>query len=110
MIVVDRQRRVEQPSFLVLDPRVDDPDDEAVRERFEHLVSSVATSAVLRLERDESVGLVVGAEIVPPVRGLHRAGALLRPLAEVQPQPADGPGPIAVVGHSTEWWRLETSR
>ena len=50
-IVVERQRAAETPVVLVLDPRVSDPADPAVLERFEELVSEVATRVVERLGR-----------------------------------------------------------
>jgi len=95
LIVVDRQRRTESPVFYVVDPRVADPQDRATRDRFELLISEVATGVVRRLERGDSVGLVVGQTVVRPVRTARRAGWLLRPLAEVQPQPLDAPEPAA---------------
>lgn len=84
-IVVDRQRRAASPVYFVVDPWLADPADPAARDRFEELVSEVATGVVRRLERGEEVGLVVGREVVPPVRARRKAAALLRPLAEVQP-------------------------
>jgi uncharacterized protein (DUF58 family) len=92
-IVVDRQKRAERPVYLVVDPRVQDPEDPEIRARFEHMVSEVATGAVHRLGRGESVGLVVGRALVTPVRSPSRAARLLRPLAEVEPLPADAPAP-----------------
>jgi uncharacterized protein (DUF58 family) len=83
-IVVDRQRAVEGPVYLVLDPTADDPDDQEVRARFERRVSEVATAAVNRLRRGAPVGLVVGPLVVPPAREPRHAGRLLRPLAEVE--------------------------
>jgi uncharacterized protein (DUF58 family) len=95
-IVVDRQHAAEGPVYLVLDPRVGDPDDPAVRDRFEHTVSEVATAAVRRLQRGAPVGLVVGSTVVPPVRDPRQAARLLRPLAEVEPVPASDvePAPL----------------
>ena len=87
LIVVDRERRTRQPVVLVVDPRVEDPEDPQVRERFEHMISDVATGALRRLERGDAVGLIVGGIHVPPVRSAARAARLLRPLAEVQPLP-----------------------
>jgi len=87
LIVVDRERRSEQPVVFVVDPRVEDPDDPRTRNRFEHMISDVATGALRRIERGEAVGLIVGEVVVPPVRSPVRAARLLRPLAEVQPVP-----------------------
>lgn len=95
-IVVDRQHQVEGPVFLVLDPRIENPDDDAARARFETVVSEVATMAVRRLAQSTPVGLVVGDTVVPPVRDRTRAALLLRPLAEVEPTGIDGAAPVHV--------------
>ena len=92
-IVVERQQREERPVVLVVDPRVVDPEDPSVRDRFEHMISDVATGVVRRLERGAAVGLVVGQAVIPPVRTASRACQLLRPLAEVQPLPVSEPPP-----------------
>jgi uncharacterized protein (DUF58 family) len=103
-IVVDRQHAAEGPIYLVLDPRVPDPEDPRTKARFEQSVSEIATVVVGRLRREAPVGLVVGPTVVPPVRSARQSGRLLRPLAEVELQimDADGPadlgrGPVAVV-------------
>jgi uncharacterized protein (DUF58 family) len=103
-IVVDRQHAAESPIYLVLDPRVQDPDDPETQARFEHSVSEIATAVVGRLRREAPVGLVVGPRVVPPVRSARQSGRLLRPLAEVEltTMDADGPadlgrGPAALV-------------
>jgi uncharacterized protein (DUF58 family) len=103
-IVVDRQHAAEGPIYLVLDPRVPDPDDPQTQACFEHSVSEVATVVVGRLRREAPVGLVVGPTVVAPVRNARQAGRLLRTLAEVEltSMAADGPadlgrGPVAVV-------------
>ena len=94
-IVVDRQRRSALPAFFVVDPRVGDPSDLAVRNRFEKMVSEVATAVLRLLERGEEVGLVVGREVVQPIRERRRAAVLLRLLAEVQPVRFDTPAAAA---------------
>jgi uncharacterized protein (DUF58 family) len=96
MVVVERQRASEKPVFFVVDPRLEDPKDPQQLERFERLVSEVATGVVQRLREGVRVGLVVGPLIVPPVRGVRRAPMLLRPLAEVDATPASGEGPAVV--------------
>ena len=106
-IVVDRQRRAATPVFYVVDPRVSDPTDLALRERFEGMVSEVATGVVRRIERGEPVGLVVGRTVVQPVPSPRHLGRLLRPLAEVQPQAADGPPPIAAPYPELRLYRVE---
>jgi len=103
-IVVDRQHAAEGPIYLVLDPRVPDPEDSRTQARFEHSVSEVATAVVGRLGREAPVGLVIGPVVIPPVRSGRQAGRLLRPLAEVElkSMAADGPadlgrGPVAMI-------------
>lgn len=86
-VVVERQRAAEKPVVFVVDPRLDDPQDAAQRARFERLISEVATGVVRRLREGVPVGLVMGRVVIPPVRTARRAPILLRPLAEVQPQP-----------------------
>lgn len=95
-VVVERKRATEKPVFYVLDARLEDPTDPQQLERFEHLVSEVATGIVQRLREGVRVGLVVGPLLVPPVRNIRRAPLLLRPLAEVEPQPMTEEAPVAV--------------
>jgi len=93
LIVTERQRRREGAVYLVLDPRLAHLDDAAALERFERAVSAVATVAVERIGRREPVGLVLGRLVVAPVAAPEHGAALLVPLAEVRPQPADAPPP-----------------
>lgn len=95
-IVVDRQHAAEGPIYLVLDPRVPDPDDPDAQERFERSVSGIATVVVGRLRRDAPVGLVVGPMVIPPVRDTRQSGRLLRPLAEVELAGLDTDGPVGL--------------
>jgi uncharacterized protein (DUF58 family) len=106
-IVVDRQRRAAVPVVFIVDPRVSDPDDPAVRVRFEAMISDVATAVVRRVERGEPVGVVIGSSIVPPEQSARRLARLLRPLAEVQPQRADAPPPPDL-GPEVTVFRVET--
>lgn len=85
LVVVERKRATEKPVFFVVDPRLENPSDPQQLERFEHLISEVATGLVRRLREGILVGLVVGPLVVPPVRSVRRAPMLLRPLAEVEP-------------------------
>jgi uncharacterized protein (DUF58 family) len=96
MVVVERQRKTENPVFYVVDPRLEDPTDPNQLERFERLVSEVATGVVQRLREGIRVGLVVGQLVVPPVRSIRRAPMLLRPLAEVEPVSMAEVEPITV--------------
>jgi len=96
LVVVERQRATERPVFYVVDPRLEDPTDPHQLERFEHLVSEVATGVVRRLREGIRVGLVVGSNVVPPVRSVRRAPMLLRPLAEVQPVSMAEEAPVPV--------------
>jgi uncharacterized protein (DUF58 family) len=96
LVVVERQRTTEKPVFYVVDPRLENPTDPRQLERFERLVSEVATGILQRLREGIRVGLVVGSVVVPPVRSVRRAPMLLRPLAEVEPVSTAEEGPIAV--------------
>jgi uncharacterized protein (DUF58 family) len=96
LVVVERQRTTEKPVFYVVDPRLEDPTDPRQLERFERLVSEVATGVVQRLREGIRVGLVVGSIVVPPVRSVRRAPMLLRPLAEVEPVSTAEEGPVVV--------------
>jgi uncharacterized protein (DUF58 family) len=96
LVVVERQRATEKPVFYVVDPRLEDPTDPHQLERFEHLVSEVATGVVQRLREGVRVGLVVGSLVCPPVRSVRRAPMLLRPLAEVEPESTAAEAPVAV--------------
>ncbi len=96
LVVVERQRAAEKPVFFVIDPRLADPTDPHQRDRFERLVSEVATGVVRRLREGIRVGLVVGPQVIPPVRSTRRAPVLLRPLAEVEAVAASAPAPVRV--------------
>ena len=96
LVVVERQRAIERPVFFVLDPRIEDPSDPQQRDRFERLVSEVATGVVQRLRQGVPVGVVVGPIVVHPVRSIRRAPVALRPLAEVQPQPLTETAPAEI--------------
>jgi uncharacterized protein (DUF58 family) len=95
LVVVERQRASEKPVYYVLDPRVPDRFDAEQLRRFENLVSEVATGVVRRLQEGVPVGLVVGPEMIRPVRSLRRAPALLRPLAEVEALSMSADEPVA---------------
>jgi uncharacterized protein (DUF58 family) len=97
-IVTERERPVEAPVFLVVDPRVRQPADPVSRARFEHLLSEVATGVVERLGQGKAVGLVVGPLVVGPFSSPHQAPLLLAPLAEVELQSLAGPAPATVRG------------
>jgi uncharacterized protein (DUF58 family) len=93
LIVVDRQREVEEPVIVVVDPWLPDPADAQLRRRFEHTVSAAATTVVDRLSAGAAVGLTVGGITLAPVVGMSRAARLLTVLAEIQPTPAEVPHP-----------------
>jgi uncharacterized protein (DUF58 family) len=97
-IVVDRQHAAEGPVYLVLDPRAPDPGDTEVQDRFEIVVSEIATVVVRRLRRMAPVGLVVGPLVVPPVRDPRQSGRLLRILAEVELVGPDSADPAELHG------------
>ena len=100
LVVVERQRASEKPVVYVLDPRLEDINDQMQLDRFERLVSDIATGVVRKLQEGVPVSLVVGGVVVAPVRSSRLAPAILRPLAEVEPQPAGGDAPsTAELGH-----------
>jgi len=109
-IVVDRQHAAEGPVYLVLDPRVSDPKDPDLQQRFEVLVSEMATSVVHRLRRMAPVGLVIASTVVPPVRDPRQSGRLLRPLAEVQPVGLDADEPADLHGRPVSTFAVEAAR
>jgi uncharacterized protein (DUF58 family) len=100
-VVVDRQRASEKPLYFVVDPRLEDPLNHRQRERFEFMISEVATGVVERLRAGDPVGLVVGAHVVAPGRDSRSAGRFLRPLAEIEPQAWTEPAPAPVAGERT---------
>ena len=110
MIVVERQRTTERPVFFVVDPRLEDPADPRQRDRFEHLVSEVATGVVVRLREGVPVGIVIGSLVVPPVRSLRQAPMLLQPLAEVMPRPRSDAAPADVGDARTESFAVGEAR
>jgi uncharacterized protein (DUF58 family) len=96
LVVVERQRATDKPVFYVVDPRLRDPADPKQLDRFEHMLSEVATGVVRRLREGVRVGLVVGPLVIPPVRNIRSARMLLRPLAEIEATSMDGEAPAAV--------------
>ena len=106
LVVVERQRATEKPVFYVVDPRLEDPTDPYQLERFEHLVSEVATGLVRRLREGIHVGVVVGSLVVPTVCSIRRARMLLQPLAEVKAISAAGEAPPAVDNGRTMSFRV----
>ncbi|MFO7656452.1 MAG: hypothetical protein R6W78_05240 [Bacteroidales bacterium] len=78
----------------------------ATRERFERLVSEVATAVVERLRAGAAVGLVIGRRRYPPAVGLAHGARLLTPLAEVALAPMTAPAPAAPVLRRTTRFAL----
>ncbi|MFH1177625.1 MAG: DUF58 domain-containing protein [Acidobacteriota bacterium] len=89
LIVVERREPARTSRFLALDRQIARRDDGRLRERFEDLVSEVASAAVARLRREEAVGLVLGSSVIPAGSGWRHARRLLTALALVE---AVGPG------------------
>lgn len=88
-IVMERRERAAPSRFLVLDRQLPRRDDAEILERFEDLISEVASTAVAQLRRGEAVGLVIGGAITPPATGSRHVRRLLERLALIQ---AVGPG------------------
>jgi len=110
LVVVERQRTAEKPIFFVVDPRLEDPADPRQRDRFERLVSEVATGVVLRLREGVPVGVVVGSIVVSPVRSVRQAPKLLQPLAEVMPGPFSDAAPANVGTERTQFFSVSEAR
>ncbi len=110
LVVVERQRTAEKPVFFVVDPRLEDPADPRQRDRFERLVSEVATGVVLRLREGVPVGVVVGSIVVSPVRSVRQAPKLLQPLAEVMPGPFSDAAPANVGTERTQFFSVSEAR
>lgn len=89
-LIVKERRDLRSPArFLVLDRQLPRRGDPELLERFEDVVSEVASVALRRMGRGEAVGLVVGGTVRTPGRGGAHARTLLRDLALVA---AVGPG------------------
>ncbi len=89
IIVVERRERSLPSSFIALDRELPRRDDAELLERFEDLVSEVASSVLDELHHGQPIGLVVGGTVTPPGTGRLHARRLLEILALVQ---AVGPG------------------
>jgi len=110
LVVVERQRTTERPVYFVIDPRLDDPADPRQRDRFERLVSEVATGVVLRLREGVPVGVVVGSIVVPPARSVRQTPMLMQPLAEVMPRPRSDAAPADVGAARTQFFSVSEAR
>lgn len=97
LVVVERQRAAQKAVYFVVDPRLEDPWDPVQLAHFERLISEAATGIVRRLHEGVPVGLVVGRQVIRPVRSARMAAVLLRPLAEIEAAPATESGPAEVV-------------
>jgi len=95
LIAVDRETMAPDPLFVVVDPRLPERADAAWRDRLEELISQAASMVVARLENGLPVGVVVGRRVIGPLTGMESLDPLMRPLAELEPLPADAPPPAA---------------
>ena len=103
IIVKERRERLAGARFVVFDHQVARPGDPELAQRFEDLVSEVASAAVGRLRSGDPVGLVVGSRILAPASGTGQVRAILELLAVVEavepgedPLPAEtGSGPVS---------------
>ena len=110
LVVVERQKTTENPVFFVVDPRLEDPADPRQSDRFEHLVSEVATAVVLRLRKGVPIGLVIGSLVIPPIRSVRQAQMLLQPLAEVMPRPYTNVARVDVGTARTQFFSVSEAR
>lgn len=101
LIVVERRERARQSRYLVLDRQLPRRDDVVMSERFEDLVSEVASAALDQARRGQLVGLVIGGSVTPPAAGRGHVHRLLTHLALVQAVgPGDDPLPGTVRGEN----------
>ena len=99
LIVMERRERSVPSSFLVLDRQLPRREDAEQLERFEDLVSEVASSALEQLRHGEPVGLIIGGSVTPPGAGTLHVRKLLERLALVQAVgPGEDPLPPLVAG------------
>ncbi len=105
LVVVERRQGDASSRYLVLDRELRGIATEATLDRFEDLVSEVATAALAHLRRGEPVGLVVGSTVVAPAAGTEHARHLLRLLALVEPA-APGTDPLPAQAGSGAVYRL----
>jgi uncharacterized protein (DUF58 family) len=109
LIVVERRERRTPSRYLVLDRQLPRRDDDLLAERFEGLVSEVASAALSELQRGRAVGLVVGSSVTLPATGPNQARSVLSQLAVVR---AVGPGedPLPPVVQGAGVYRLAGRR
>jgi uncharacterized protein (DUF58 family) len=89
LVVAERQRYERAAAMVVVDNRLRDPGDRRQRVELELRISRAATTVVRHLARGQAIGLVAGGVVIEPQSRLARLGALLRPLAELEPAPLD---------------------
>ncbi len=108
-IVMERRERSLPSRFLALDRQLPRRDDALLLERFEDLVSEVASSALQQLRRGEPVGLVIGGAVITPGLGVAHTRRVLEQLALVQ---ATGPGedPLPPLAAGAGVYRLAEAR
>jgi uncharacterized protein (DUF58 family) len=70
-IVMERRERAAPSRYLVLDRQLPRRDDARLLDRFEDLVSEVASAALAQLRHGEPVGLVLGGSVTRPGTTLH---------------------------------------
>lgn len=109
LIVVERRERRTPSRYLVLDRQLPRRDDALLAERFEGLVSEVASAALAELQRGRQVGLIVGSSVTPPTAGAAQTRRLLTLLALTK---AVGPGedPLPPAAQGDGVYRLVEAR
>jgi uncharacterized protein (DUF58 family) len=99
VIVMERRERPRDSRFLVLDRQLPLPASELWRERFEDLISEVASVSLSELRRGEQVGLILGGSVMPPASGHAQIRRVLERLAVVEPVgPGEDPLPAEITG------------
>ena len=99
VIVKERREHMAGARFVVFDRQITRPGDAELLQRFEDLVSEVASAAAGRLRAGDPVGLVVGSSVLPPAAGSGQVRAVLELLAVVEAAgPGEDPIPPAAAG------------
>lgn len=103
VIVMERWERERQRQYVLLDPRVGNPQDPETQRRFDDLVAEVASVVRKLILLGDAVGLIVGRKVVPPAWGPEHSRRLLTELALVEPVPYMGQEPPLPLGEAASF-------
>jgi len=108
VIVMERRERERRRRYLVLDPRVPRPEDPETLRRFDDLVAEVASVARKLVQAGEAVGLVIGAQVIPPAWGPEHLRRLLAALALAEPTSLEAPALSGFAGERATYRLVAT--